>query len=85
MGECDYALGRYRPALEAFEKVFLYAKTEKGDDAQLMMGKCYLHLKDNEKALVELKRLTVDYPDSEYYGEAQMLIRNLRSGTEVEP
>ena len=85
MGECDYALGRYRPALEAFEKVFLYAKTEKDDDAQLMMGKCYLHLKDNEKALVELKRLTVDYPDSEYYDQAQMLIRTLRSGTEVDP
>lgn len=85
LGECDYALGEYRPALEAFEKVFLYEKTEKDDDAQLMMGKCYLHLKDNEKALVELKRLTVDYPDSEYYDEAQMLIRNLRSGTEMEP
>ena len=83
LGECDYALEYYPAAQEAFQKVLLYLKTEKDDDAQLMLGKCYLRLGDNENALIELKRLVVDFPESEYLGQAEALIRKIR--TELEP
>ena len=85
LGEGDYALEDYPAAQEAFLKVLRYSKTEKDDDAQLMLGKCYLRLGDNENALIELKRLVVDFPECEYLGQAEALIRNIRTVLETEP
>ena len=85
LGECDYALGDHRAALESIQKVFLYPKTEKADDAQLKLGLSYLRLGDRQNALIELKRLTVDHPQSEYLGRAQEMIRKLRVELEAEP
>ena len=85
IGECDYALGDYQKALESFQKVFGYSKTEKDDDAQLKLGICYLQLGDRESAMVELKRLIVDYPESEYLKRAEDLIGKIRAGQEPGP
>ena len=78
IGECQYAKGDFRTALETFRGVFGYPKTEKDDDAQLKLGLCHLRLGENESALIELKRLVVDYPESEYLGRAEELIRQAR-------
>ena len=78
-------MGDYRTALESFQKVFLYPKTEKADDAQLKLGLSYLRLGDRQNALIELKRLTVDHPKSDYLGRAQERIRKLRVELEAEP
>ena len=78
IGECEYAQRKFTTAVEAFQKVFHYPETEKDDDAQLKLGLCYLELGDRERALVELKRLVVDYPKSEYLGRAEELIEKIR-------
>lgn len=71
MGECHYGLGRFRPALAEFTKVFAYRKTEKADDAQLKIARCYLNLGAAEQAVSAFQKLVDDYPDSEYVTAAQ--------------
>lgn len=78
VGECDYALKNYSLALESFHKVFEYLETEKDDDAQFKLGLCYWNLGNYQKALIELKRLVVDYPQSEYLERTEELIRKIR-------
>jgi len=85
IGECDYATKDYRAALDSFRKVFSYTRTEKYDDAQLKIGLCYLQTEDDESALIELKRLVVDYPKSEYFRQAQELVQKIRERLGSEP
>ena len=66
IGECHYGLGRWRPALAAFTRVFAYSKTEKADDAQLKIARCYLNLGEKEQALAAFRKLLDEYADSEY-------------------
>ena len=77
MGECQYALGKYRLALAEFTKVFSYMETEKADDAQLKIARCYLALGEKENALSAFRKLLEEYPDSEYIGAARMEMRYL--------
>ena len=77
MGECQYGLGKYRPALAEFTKVFSYMETEKADDAQLKIARCYLALGEKENALSAFRKLLNEYPDSEYVGAARMEMRYL--------
>lgn len=79
LGECAYAVEDYTGALEAFKRVFQFTETEKDDDAQLKLGYCYLKLGDADSALIEFKRLTVDYPQSEYLARAEEQIRRIRA------
>ena len=79
VGECHYGLKNYAQAIKEFQKVFVYPRSSKDDDAQLKIGLCYSKLGDVEKAVIELKRLTVDYPESEYVGRAEALLRDLQS------
>lgn len=85
IGECEYAMKDYRAALDSFRKIFSYTRTEKYDDAQLKIGLCYLQTGDDESALIELKRLVVDYPKSEYFGQAQELVQKIRGRLGSEP
>ena len=77
MGACQYGLGKYRPALAEFTKVFTYMETEKADDAQLKIARCYLALGEKENALSAFRKLLDEYPDSEYVGTARMEMRYL--------
>mgnify|MGYP001430492795 FL=1 len=79
LGECEYARRDFQAALAAFQKVFLFAKTEKEDDAQLKLGLCYLQLGDRDSAMIEFKRLVVDYPESEYVVRAEELLGGIRN------
>jgi len=78
LGECEYAKRDFSAALAAFQKVFLFPKTEKDDDAQLKLGLCYLQSGDRESAMIEFKRLVVDYPESEYVSRAEELLNGIR-------
>ncbi len=42
-------------------------------------------LGDDANALIELKRLIVDYPESEYSGRAEALIQKVRERVRTEP
>ena len=85
IGECAYAVEDYTGALDAFKLVFNYADTEKDDDAQLKLGYAFLKLRDLDSALIEFKRLTVDYPDSEYIPRAEEQIRRIRAAKASAP
>lgn len=76
-GECLYGLGQYRQALTEFTKVFAYKKTEKDDDAQLKVARCYLALGEKGKALAAFQKLLEEFPDSEYTDVTRKEIRYL--------
>ncbi|OGB98187.1 hypothetical protein A2V82_06680 [candidate division KSB1 bacterium RBG_16_48_16] len=70
-GECYYALRNYNQAIIEFEKVFVFANSNKYDDAQLKLGLCYLKLGNSARARIEFEKLISDYPDSEYIAKAR--------------
>ena len=78
IGECYYGLGKFHQALTEFTKVFAYSKTEKDDDSQLKIGRCYMDLGEKDKALLAFQKVLDDYPESEYVGDAQRLMKMLR-------
>ena len=78
IGECYYGMGRFRQALTEFTKVFAYRNTEKDDDAQLKIARCYLSLGEKDRALMALRKLIDEYPESEYVGNARREIRFLQ-------
>jgi tol-pal system protein YbgF len=65
IGECYYAMGRFREAIMAFEKVFTFPKSNKNDYAQFKIGQCYFKLGDKERARQEFQQLIDNYPESE--------------------
>jgi tol-pal system protein YbgF len=77
-GECYYGMGKFDQSLTEFTKVFAYRKTEKADDAQLKIARCYLALGDKTNALRSFQQLVDEYPKSEYIGTAKKEISYLR-------
>ena len=67
-----------RVALAEFTKVFAFAKTEKDDDAQVMIARCYKSLGESEEALSAYQKLREEYPESEYIPAARKEIERLR-------
>jgi tol-pal system protein YbgF len=74
IGECYYAIGRYREAVMAFEKVFTFPKSNKNDYAQFKIGQCYYKLGENERARQEFQQLIDSYPDSELVPRARQYL-----------
>lgn len=71
IGECYYAMGRYREAIMAFEKVFTFRFSNKNDYAQFKIGQTYFKLGDKERANQEFQQLLDTYPDSELVPRAR--------------
>lgn len=71
IGECYYAMGRFREAIMAFEKVFTFPQSNKNDYAQFKIGQCYFKLGDAERSLQEFQQLIDNYPDSELVSRAR--------------
>lgn len=80
IGECRYALGAYRTALDDFERVLVYDRSEKLDDALLKIGLCHLKLGDQEQAAAACRRLLSSYPGSEYRGRAEAIVSSVSRG-----
>ena len=76
-GECYYGLRQYRQAFIEFTKVFAFSNTDKADDAQLKIARCYLALDERDQALAALRKLLDEYPDSEYAPVAREKIKQL--------
>lgn len=77
IGECYYGLGNFSQALVEFEKISLFAQSEKHDDAQLKIALCYLQKREYAQAKSELERLLATYPTSEYVGKARQYLSKL--------
>ncbi len=77
IGECYYAMGRYREAIIAFEKVFTFRYSNKNDYAQFKIGQCYFMLGDKQRARQEFQVLLDNYPDSELVQRANEYLAQL--------
>lgn len=71
LGESYYGLGKYSDALGHFEMVFNYIKSEKKDDAQMMIGNSYLAMRNTASAIAAFNKLISNYPASPYVKRAQ--------------
>ncbi len=77
IGECYYAMGRYKEAIIAFEKVFTFKFSNKNDYAQFKIGQCYYKLGDRERARQEFQELLDNYPNSELVTRAKEYLAQL--------
>ena len=77
IGECYYALGDYRAAILAFEKVFTFKNSNKNDFAQYKLGLCYYQLKDRERARQEFQTLVDNYQNSSLISSADKYLSKL--------
>ena len=75
LGETYYAQDRYQDALRQFREVTINKFHTKDDSAQLKLGFSYHQLQDYENAIIELRKLLAEYPDSEFVDDAEFLIR----------
>ncbi len=62
IGESNYALKKYRDALQEFDQVLTYPLSEKRRDAQFMIGRCYEKLGSLEKAKEAFQKVVREYP-----------------------
>lgn len=76
-GECRYALKDYSGALDAFKKVLGYKNSTKKDDAQMMIGNCYLSMGNKSQAKAEFQKLVSQYPVSPYVKRAKVKLNGM--------
>lgn len=77
IGECYYAMGRYREAIMAFEKVFTFRYSNKNDYAQFKIGQSYFKLGEKQRAQQEFQQLLDNYPESELISRAREYLAQL--------
>lgn len=71
IGESYFALGDFRAAVLAFEKVFTFENSNKNEDAQYKLGLCYMRLDDRQRAREELQ----SFLDNDSYTNARLRTR----------
>jgi tol-pal system protein YbgF len=64
IGESKYAAKKYKEALQEFNEVLTFKKSEKKGDAQFMIAQCYERMGNKEKAKEAFERVVKDYPMS---------------------
>ena len=65
VGECQFRMGRYKEALNAFYNVVsYYPLSPKLAASTLKIGQTYTRLKDHEKARMMYERVVDEYPES---------------------
>jgi len=79
IGESYFAMGRYYEAVAEFQKVYAFGKSNKTNDAQLMIGLAFLKSGEKEMARSELNMLVSFNPQSESARKAQKYLRMLES------
>jgi TolA-binding protein len=77
LGECYYAMGRYKEAIMAFEKVFTFRYSNKDDYAQFKIGQCYFMLGEKQRARQEFQQLLDNYPKTALLGRARDYLAQL--------
>jgi tol-pal system protein YbgF len=77
IGESYYGMGRYSDAINHFRMVLKYAKSEKKDDSQLMIGNACLAMGDKAAARDEYNKLISSYPASPLADKAREKLSRL--------
>jgi tol-pal system protein YbgF len=78
MGESYYGMKQYTQAAEQFKMVLDYKRSEKKDDAQLMLGNTYLAMGDKAAAKDAYNKLISTYPISPFVQKAQEKLARLQ-------
>ncbi len=64
IGESKYASKKYTEALQEFNDVLTFKRSEKKGDAQFMIAQCYERMGNKEKAKEAFEKVVKDYPMS---------------------
>jgi TolA-binding protein len=78
IGECYYALGNYKAAVIAFEKVFTFKKSNKNDYSQYKLGLSYFQMGDKERSRAEFQNLLDNYNNPELVDKAQEYLARIQ-------
>ena len=71
LGECAYGMKNYKDAIEHFEKVFTFKRSEKKDDAQIMIANSYFAMGNKTQAKAEYQKFLDKFPASPYAKRAK--------------
>ena len=77
IGECYDAQGQHQLAIEAFNKVFDYPKSNKLPDAQVKIGLIYAKMNNNAQAREELQAVIDNFPGTNAASIAAAKIKTL--------
>ena len=74
IGECYYAIGNFEKALESFNKIFDFPKSNKRADAHYKVAKTYIKLGNTDAAKEEFRSVIQNYPDTKAaeYAKAEL-------------
>jgi TolA-binding protein len=75
LGESNFQLKEFAQAIQHFQHVQNYKFSEKKDDAQYMIARCYELLGDRTKGRSEYQKLVEMYPTSEFVKRARAKLR----------
>lgn len=78
MGESYYGMRKYNDAIEHFRAVLDYKKSEKKDDAQLMIGNASAAMGDSAGAREAYNKLITSYPASPLIPKAKEKLAKLK-------
>jgi len=78
VGESYYGMGRYSEAISHFDVVLDYKKSEKKDDALLMIGNCYATMGNTAAARDAYNKLISSYPASSFAQRARDKLARLK-------
>ena len=77
IGESYFGKKEYQKAILEFQKVFAFSADDKYDDAQLMIGLCYVRMGQPEVARTTFGEFLDSYVGSEYSGIARRYYENI--------
>lgn len=75
LAECFYATNNYKRAIMEFGRVFDYAGTDKGDDAQLKIARSYWNAGNHDRARAEFQKLLAEYPQTDLSDSAPQYLK----------
>jgi len=77
LGECAFAQKHYKEAINHFTHVFTFEKSEKKDDAQMMIAGAYYAMGNKKQAKEEYETLVKKFPASPFVKKAKERIATL--------
>ena len=69
--------GTISPGADGVYQGVCLSKTEKADDAQLKVGRCYLALEERDQAIAAFRKLLIEFSESEYVAVARKELKYL--------
>ena len=75
LAECHYALRDFKAAIAAFEEVYTFPGTDKGDDARYKIALSFWNSGNEARARREFRKLLADYPETDLGDKARRYLQ----------